>query len=154
MTDLQEKAIKEFLEENVSERLSICKDINSYDGSMDFSESYNLEELCEMTKTADIVMAVIYGNVEGFFDYVRYNAYGNLETVYQSDLEEESESYIDKIIDFIESNGTQYINSAEIDDILNNDDYKYICSICGCEYDTEEEKEECERDCKKLNKNL
>ena len=149
MNKLQENAIREYLLENEEERLDICRSIDSYDGSMDFCNTWDLEELCNNSSDAyEIARSIIYGNVNNVNDDVKYNAYGNLESVSEYDLESESESYIDEIIDFIDSNGTWYIDNTEIDEILDNDEYKYLCPICGESYEDKDDMEECYNDCK------
>lgn len=150
MNELQSNAIREYLNNNSEERLAICRDINAYNGSMDFCDTWDLEDLCNDTNnTYEIVRAIIYGDVENTNDPVKYNVYGNLESVSEYDLERESEDYIDEIIEFIDRHGTRYItDSAEIEDILENEEYKYTCPICGSSYDDGDAMEECHEDCK------
>lgn len=87
---------------NDSDLLDLCQDANSYDGSFDFVEAYDLEELCEITTDAyDIARAIVFGNVEGIDDPVRYNAYGNLESVSKYALEDEARDNIEELAEWL-----------------------------------------------------
>ena len=116
------EAIYTWLEENVEERLEICRNINSYDGSMDWADSWDLEEIASFTDSYELARAIIYGNVTNVNENVRYNGYGNLENVSDYDLEKESENYISEIIDFIESNGFSYLCCDELEEIYNENE--------------------------------
>ena len=110
-------SMKTWLEENEEERLNICKSINDYDGSMDWADAWDLEELANCTDAYELARSIIYGDVTNIEDEVRYNGYGNLESVESYDLEEKSADYITEIIDFIDSNGFSYLNCDELEDI-------------------------------------
>ena len=118
MREETRELMKTWLEENAEERLNICKSINSYDGSMDWSDSFDLEELASWTNAYDLARAIIYGNVTNVNDEVRYNGYGNLESVDSYDLEKESADYIEEIIDFIDSNGFSDVDCDELEEIF------------------------------------
>ena len=133
MREETREAMKTWLEENAEERLNICKSINSYDGSMDWADSFDLEELASWTNSYDLARAIIYGNVTNIEDEVRYNGYGNLESVDSYDLEKESADYIEEIIDFIDSNGFSDLYCDELEEIFE-------------ESENEEEEEEIEEE--------
>ena len=118
MREETRELMKTWLEENAEERLNICKSINSYDDSMDWSDSFDLEELASWTNAYDLARAIIYGNVTNVNDEVRYNEYGNLESVDSYDLEKESADYIEEIIDFIDSNGFSDVDCDELEEIF------------------------------------
>ena len=113
------EAMKTWLEENAEERLDICKSINSYDGSMDFSDFTHIEDLAEYTDAYELARSIVYGNVTNIENPVRYNGYANLENVDEYEIEEESENYISEIIDFIDSNGFINIYCDELEEIYN-----------------------------------
>ena len=113
------EAMKTWLEENAEERLDICKSINSYDGSMDFSDFTYIEDLAEYTDAYELARSIVYGNVTSIENPVRYNGYANLENVYEYEIEEESENYISEIIDFIDSNGFSNLYCDELEEIYN-----------------------------------
>ena len=116
------EVIQTWLEENAEERLDICRRINGYDGSMDWVDSWDLEEIASFTDAYELARAIIYGNVANIVDEVRYNGYGNLETVSNYDLEKESENCISEIIDFIESNGFSDLDCDELEEIYNENE--------------------------------
>lgn len=115
MREETRELLKSWLEENSEERLSICRGINSYDGSMDWADTWDLEELASSIDAYELARAIIYGEVTNIKD----NAYGNLETIDEYDLEQESKDYIDEIIDFIESNGFSDLYCDELEEIYN-----------------------------------
>lgn len=116
------EVIKNYLLENPEERLQICKEINSYDGSMDFADTTTIEELAEIMDAYDLARAIIYGNVGNVDFDVRFNAYMNLESIYPYDLENESENYIDEILEHIEDYGFQHLNNIDLEILY--DDYE------------------------------
>lgn len=83
----------------------LYQEANSWDGSFDFISVYDLEELCDMySDTYELIRAVIYGSVDNIFQPVRFGAYGNLETVYESDIESDMQCYLDELADWIINN--------------------------------------------------
>lgn len=113
------EAMRTWLEENAEERLNICKSINSYDGSMDFCDTKDLEDIAGYMDAYELARSIIYGNVGNIENEVRFNGYGNLESVDSYDLEEESANYITEIIDFIESNGFSDVYCDELEEVYN-----------------------------------
>ena len=75
------------------ELLAMCQEANSYDGSFDFCQIYDIEELAENMDAYELARAIIYGDVHGVVDPVRFNAYGNLETVNTYMLAQEIKDY-------------------------------------------------------------
>ena len=110
----------EYLKENVTtdELLEMTQSVNSYNGALDYLYYYeNDEEFFEtMFQTKDeVARAVCYGDYSYTDDYVKFNAYGNLESVNQWELEEELNDYKEEIID-------EYLNAYEEDKEYFNDD--------------------------------
>ena len=113
------EVIKNYLLENPSERLQICKEIDSYDGSMEFTRTTTIEELAETMDAYKLARAIIYGNVVNVESEVRFNGYANLENVTSYDLEDESESYIEEILDYIEENGIEEFTNIDLENLYN-----------------------------------
>lgn len=110
----------EYLKENVTtdELLEMTQSVNSYNGALDWLDYWeNDEEFFEtMFQTKDEVARVIcYGDYSYTDDYVKFNAYGNLESVNQWELEEKLNEYKEEIID-------EYLNAYEEDKEYFNDD--------------------------------
>lgn len=97
MREETRELLKNWLEENGEDRLTICREINSYDGSMDWADTYDLEELASCTDAYELARSIIYGNVTNIENEVRYDGYMNLENVDEYDLEKESADYITEI---------------------------------------------------------
>lgn len=75
--------------------LRLFRDANSWDGYFDFADAFDIEDLCSMVDDKyELVRSVIYGDVTNVNDMVRYNAYGNLESVSEWDLEKECQDSI------------------------------------------------------------
>lgn len=89
---------------DVKDLLSICCEANSYDGNFDFTDVFDIEDVCEMMSAYDVARSIIYGNVTNVNDMVRFDAYGNLENVSDWDLENEVRDNIDEIADWLMDN--------------------------------------------------
>lgn len=110
----------EYLKENLTtdELLEMTQSVNSYNGALDWLDYWeNDEEFFEtMFQTKDdVARAICYGDYNYTDDYVKFNAYGNLESVSQWELEEKLNEYKEEIID-------EYLNAYEEDKEYFNDD--------------------------------
>jgi hypothetical protein len=121
MTEATFDAMREWLEDNPSARAEMCQEINSYDGSMDFADVF--EDIEDAIETLDIdaveaARKTFFGEVYNWYNAVYIDAYGNFADAgsdAQEYLENESEGYIDDIIEFIDYHGF--------------DDFSYISDI-------------------------
>lgn len=134
MTEATFNAMREWLEDNASARAEMCQAINSYDGSMDFADVF--EDIEDAIETLDIdaveaARKTFFGDVGNWYNAVYIDAYGNFADAgsdAQSYIEDESEDYIDEIIEFIDNHGFdefQYISDIdELEEIylLDNED--------------------------------
>lgn len=114
--------IKQAFIENEDLR-SIVMDINSYDGYFDDMQWWdNDEEFFETffgTAIMDAVRAVCYGEYNYTDEYVKINAYGNLETT--NYIQDELEGYVDDIVEHIIDNWSELNNidvSQETKDMI------------------------------------
>lgn len=98
--------IKNVLEEmSDRELLGVFKEANSWDGSFDFVDVFDFEELASMTNdTYEFGRSIVYGDVTNVNDSVRYNAYGNLESVSEYDLASEARDNIDDLANWLADN--------------------------------------------------
>ena len=83
--------LKNYILEN-EDLLELVRDINSYDGSLDWLDyQENDEEFFDVyyNNTLEAVRAVCYGDYNYTNEYVKINAYGNLESCGSYELEEE-----------------------------------------------------------------
>lgn len=124
---------------NGKDLLSICREAHSWNGSFDFADVFDIEDLCSMMSAYDVARSIIYGDVTNVNDMVRFNAYGNLENVSEWDLEEEARDNIDEIADWLMDNYDQtyslYSDDAELFEAWENID-RY-----GDDYYDEDEEE-------------
>lgn len=127
MTDKMRKAIITHLKENGEEALDIARQLNSQDGSFDWVEAYDFDELCTWAaeggadSVAELVRACVYGDTWG--GRVRYNGYGNLESAEEDILISDAQSYVGDIVnaldDYIDEDGniSTLDVSIELEDI-------------------------------------
>lgn len=122
---MENKLLEKLKEElSIDELKEMSKDVNGYDGRLDFLDYYENDEYFFQDffqhKVDDAVRAVCYGNYEYMDDYVRFNAYGNLDSCSEYEYEKEIEEYADEIIeDYVEI----------IDEMWNDDLVKKIKNI-------------------------
>lgn len=94
----------------IEELREMAQDVNSWDGELENLDYYeNDEEFFEMffaDKVDEAVRAVCYGNYNYTDSYVRFNAYGNLDSCdeweYQKEIENSAEEIINAYLDNIE----------------------------------------------------
>lgn len=92
--------------ENLSDDdlLRLFREANSWDGSFDFCDTYDIDDLAVTMEPVNLVAAIIYGDVTNNVDDVRFNGYGNLETVTSWELYGECRDNIDELADWLEDN--------------------------------------------------
>ena len=115
--------IEKILLDNKEATLEICKELNSWNGDLEnFNVMENDEEFFDMYfegKPAEAVRAAYYGNYNYMDEYVRFNGYGNLESLNQWKLEQEIEFYINDIIDSLLRNYNNiYIDNENLLELL------------------------------------
>lgn len=122
MNTKTKQEIKNYLLENPSKRLQICKQINCFNNSMDFVDTTTIQELAETMDAYTLAGAIIYGDVKNLDLPVKFDGYENLKSIYPYDLEDESESYIDEIIEHIDDYEFQHLNNIDLEILY--DDYE------------------------------
>lgn len=96
--------LKEYLKEelNTEQLKEMTRSVIQYNGALDWLDYWeNNEEFFEtMFQTKDdVARAVCYGDYNYTDDYVKFNAYGNLESANEWEYEEEIEEYKEEIIE-------------------------------------------------------
>lgn len=119
----------ELIEESIlnmelSDKLNLVLDINSYDGSLEHLYfQYNDEEFFNTyfeNKPMEAVRATTYGNYNYMDEYVIFNGYGNLDSYNSYQVENEIDESIGEIVErLIELKDNIYICSEEIESLLN-----------------------------------
>lgn len=96
--------------------MSIVSDINSYDGSFDDVQWWENDEDFFNTYYADDIMgavrAVCYGEYNFTDEYVKINAYGNLETT--NYIQDELEEYVDEIVDHLVEDWDEFKDTIDL----------------------------------------
>ena len=117
------KDIKSVLEEmSDNELLDVFREAHLWDGSFDFVDVFDFEELAGMTNdTYEFGRSIVYGNVTNIIDPVRYNAYGNLESVSENELELDARDNVDDLADWLEDN-YMYIDGYDFSECFEDEE--------------------------------
>ena len=120
---------------NAEELRDMVNEVNGYDGSLEYLEAYEHDEDFYNTfysdKPEELARAIYYGGNYNYMDgYIRWNGYGNLETLTSYEYEDEVLNDHEWIIE----NYTRLIDDGSIDDY-----YGYMYRINSSEEEEEEE---------------
>ena len=115
--------IKELLLNDVDTLRDAVNELNSWNNCLDYLIVYeNDEEFFDMFfkgRPAEVARAIYYGDFNYNDEYIKFNAYGNLETLseydYEELLKENVEEVIDCLIEYVEHIS---IDNEELDDLL------------------------------------
>lgn len=114
--------LKEFLLENIETTNGIVQELNSWNGCMDHLDvRENDEEFFQVyfeDKPMEAVRAAVYGDYNYTDEYVRFNGYGNLESLSQWKFEEELKESIEEIIDNLIENQPELSLDPEIEELI------------------------------------
>ena len=124
-----EKFTEEFNNLSSNNKIAIYNEYCSEHGDTD-KMLYDFDE--EFFETAfgndpiEAAKATFFGNITSWYDeYIRFNAYGNLESLSEYDAVEEAEDHVDDIYEY-EDVWEDYIESEE-----DEDEDTCICPKCG-----------------------
>ena len=122
MTTTIENNLKSYLLENVEEAKQAIRELNAWDGSLDHLAVHeNDEEFFNTYFDGDVagaVRAISFGDFVYGDDLIRFNGYGNLETLNNYQYEEEIEAEIDEIVDLIIEKQAHLSLDSDIESIL------------------------------------
>ena len=115
--------IKGLLLNDLSTLKDVVRDLNSWNACLDYLEVYeNDEEFFNMFfegKPAELARAIYYGDFNYNDNYIKFNGYGNLESLseyeYEEMLEENIEEITENLIEYVEFIS---IDNEELDDLL------------------------------------
>lgn len=106
---------------SLDELKEIARDVISWNGQLDYLDYYENDEYFFndffQGKVDEAVRAVCYGNYNYMDDYVKFNAYGNLDSCSQFEYDREIEDNAEEIVE-------AYIDN--IDDMYDDDLKKKI----------------------------
>lgn len=86
---------------------SIYREANCWDSSFDFMDVFPMEEVGDYIDTSDaynFMCRIVYGSVNPSSDYLRVNAYGNLVSVDDYDIDSDCRHHIDELADWLLDN--------------------------------------------------
>lgn len=109
--------MSQWIKDHPKDGLDIARTINSYDGSLDYLDYWENDEEFFNTyypeNAMEAVRAACYGDYNYTDDYVRINAYGNLESVDEYGLEDEVQAYSADIVEQLIDNWDRYQDYLE-----------------------------------------
>ena len=115
--------IKELLLNDMDTLRDVVRELDGWNGCLDYLNIYNNdEEFFDMFfegRPAEVARAIYYGDFNYNDEYIKFNGYGNLETLseydYEELLKENVEEVIDCLIKYVEHIS---IDNEELDDLL------------------------------------
>jgi rubrerythrin len=125
-----ETFVEKFNELSTSEKVAI---FNNY--CLEYGDSNNMlnsfdEEFFELafSNPMEAARATFFGDIQNWSDeYIRFDGYGNLESVNAYDVDEEIEGYLGEIFEH-EKTWEDYIEEDEEDD---EEESTFVCPCCG-----------------------
>ena len=115
--------IKGLLLNDLDTLKDVVRELNSWNACLEYLEVYENDEEFFNTffenNPMEVARAVYYGNFNYNDGYIKFNAYGNLETLSEYDYEELLKDNIEEVIDcLIDNVGHICIDNGELDDLL------------------------------------
>ena len=115
--------IKELLLNDMGTLRDVVRELDGWNGCLDYLNVYNNDEeffdIFFANNPAEVARAIYYGDFNYNDEYIKFNAYGNLETLseydYEELLKENVEEVIDCLIKYVEHIS---IDNEELDDLL------------------------------------
>ena len=104
--------------------MTIVSELNNWNSDLDYLRVYeNDEEFFGMFfqgNPMEVARAIYYGDYKYTNQYVRFNGYGNLESLSDYQYEKELKDNINEIIDELMENYNNIYLPAELEEIFNN----------------------------------
>lgn len=123
---LRNKVI-EWLNDNTDELRQVVSDINSYDGSLselDFIDMQDFDEWMDGKSPWDIARSIHFGSFNPTDDYFKFNAYANLESFSEYDIEQEMKDSIEEIADLCIASPENYDLPDELQELIESYGYE------------------------------
>ena len=118
--------LRETLSDDLEEAVTVAREINAYNGDLEWANSCCLDEHLEFMKMdSESVLELIDVIVDAGMDstdeiLLRYDGCGELEAITEDDLESDAEDYMDDIIEsLLNIPWRNILFPTDIDDILN-----------------------------------
>lgn len=113
-----EKKLREYLLNDAEELRDVVNELNRWNGCLEYLEFWeNDEEFFELFYSGknglEIARAICHGNYRYNDDYVRINAYDNLESYTEDEMVEEMKNSIDEIVDRLIEEHDGYLDLSD-----------------------------------------
>ena len=98
------KKLESYLLDNMDITGYMVREINAWGGYLEYLEYFNMEELdfvLEDYTPSEVASRIFYGDFNPNDEYFRFNAYANLESANEWDIEEEYRDHISEIANYI-----------------------------------------------------
>ena len=98
------KKLESYLLDNMDVAGYMVREINAWGGYLEHLEYFDMEELdlvLEGYTPSEVANRIFYGDFNPNDEYFRFNAYANLESANNWDIEEEYRDYISEIASYI-----------------------------------------------------
>ena len=122
------KKLESYLLDNMDVTGYMVREINAWGGRLEHLEYFDMEELdlvLEGYTPSEVANRIFYGSFNPNDEYFRFNAYGNLESANEWDIEEEYRDNISEIASYIvEYKDNIDINDEGLQEILDNMEVK------------------------------
>lgn len=122
----KQERIQEILLNDMTMLRNVVSELNSWNNCLEHLEVWENDEEFFNTffegKPMEAVRSTYYGEYSYMDEYVKFNGYGNLESLSEYELEEELKSNIEDIVEEIFNNECNCCFDTEIDDILAEDE--------------------------------
>ena len=114
--------IIDYLLENTDELENVTREINSWNGSLDYLEAYpNDEEFFDTFFSHNVMEAVRathFGDYNFNDEYVRFNGYGNLESFNRYDYINELTAEVEEIAELLVEHHSEIYISDELMELI------------------------------------
>ena len=122
------KKLESYLLDNMDVTGYMVRELNAWCGCLEHLEYFDMEELdlvLEGYTPSEVANRIFYGDFNPNDEYFRFNAYANLESANEWDIEEEYRDYISEIASYIvEYKDNIDINDEGLQEILDNMEVK------------------------------
>ena len=122
------KKLESYLLNNMDITGYMVREINAWGGYLEHLEYFDMEEfdlVLEGYTPSEVANRIFYGSFNPNDEYFRFNAYGNLESANEWDIEEEYRDHISEIASYIvEYKDNIDINDEGLQEILDNMEVK------------------------------
>lgn len=141
MSETIKDKVTDYLLNDMEELESVVRELNSWNGCLDHLDVHHNDEDFFNTffedRPAEAVRAAHYGEYKYMDEYVRFNVYGNLESLSEWAYKRELEDNVDEVVENLMNYAHHLCLSSDLQEILEEEgkeEYE-ICDVCGKQLD-------------------